>query len=235
MFQQPKRQASKGSKETAFTPKRAKKTAKAKSPTPSPPTPSPPTPPPSSSTSPSPSPNKSDGDLTNHSFYHSEANSKPTKERHTKKSKASKEPTSSSGKKKEVSKQASKNPSPLPMALPLLLYLTPKMNRRITLRSLKLLVMWLGIHWPCTTFAVVNCAINAILIYPLNIVCCKDLTGFAFKFGNSLPSANVSGSISTHSGLLYLSVVDPGMTSSQPDPLIHSVFLLSDHCLLSTI
>ncbi|KAJ9083834.1 hypothetical protein DSO57_1030719 [Entomophthora muscae] len=76
-------------------------------------------PPPSSSTSSSPSPknsfpNKSDGDLTDHSFYHSEANSEPTKEQHTKKLKAAKEPTSSSGKKKEASKQASKNPSPPP-------------------------------------------------------------------------------------------------------------------------
>ncbi|KAJ9057221.1 hypothetical protein DSO57_1024751 [Entomophthora muscae] len=82
---------------------------------------------------------------------------------------------------------------------------------------------------------VVNCAINAILICPSNIDSCKDLTGFAFKFGNSLLSANGSGSISTHSGLLYMSVVDPGMTSSQSDPLSHSVFRLSDHCLLSTI
>ncbi|KAJ9048838.1 hypothetical protein DSO57_1030732 [Entomophthora muscae] len=64
---------------------------------------------------------------------------------------------------------------------------------------------------------------------------CKDLTGFAFEFRNSLPSANWSGSISTHSGLSYLSVVDPGMTSSQRDPLSHSVFLLSDPCFLSTI
>ncbi|KAJ9089585.1 hypothetical protein DSO57_1011424 [Entomophthora muscae] len=36
----------------------------------------------------------------------------PTKERRTKKAKAAKEPTSSSGKKKEAPKQASKNPSP---------------------------------------------------------------------------------------------------------------------------
>ncbi|KAJ9067799.1 hypothetical protein DSO57_1035461 [Entomophthora muscae] len=64
-------------------------------------------------------------------------------------------------------------------------------------------------------------------------IICKDLTDFAFKFGNSLPSANESGLISTHSGLLYLSVVDPGMTSSQLNPLSHSVFLLSDHRLLS--
>ncbi|KAJ9059932.1 hypothetical protein DSO57_1036412 [Entomophthora muscae] len=74
---------------------------------------------PSSSTSPSPSPQKSrpiksDGDLTNHSFYHSEADSEPTKECRAKKAKAAKEPTSSSGKKKEASKQASKNPSPPP-------------------------------------------------------------------------------------------------------------------------
>ncbi|KAJ9065276.1 hypothetical protein DSO57_1021337 [Entomophthora muscae] len=52
------------------------------------------------------SPNKSDGDLTNHSFYHSEVGFKPTKEQHTKKSKAVKEPTSSSGKKKKAFKQA---------------------------------------------------------------------------------------------------------------------------------
>ncbi|KAJ9078607.1 hypothetical protein DSO57_1005173 [Entomophthora muscae] len=82
---------------------------------------------------------------------------------------------------------------------------------------------------------VVNCAINAILIWPLNIDSCKDLAGFAFEFGNFLPSLNGSGSISTHSGLLYLSVVDPGMASSQHDPLRHSVFLLSDLCPLSTI
>ncbi|KAJ9085772.1 hypothetical protein DSO57_1010579 [Entomophthora muscae] len=64
------------------------------------------------------SPNKSDGDLTNHSFYHSEADSKPTKECCTKKAKAVKEPTSSFGKKKEASKQALNNPShPLLMAL----------------------------------------------------------------------------------------------------------------------
>ncbi|KAJ9049707.1 hypothetical protein DSO57_1021733 [Entomophthora muscae] len=61
---------------------------------------------------------------------------------------------------------------------------------------------------------VVNCAINAILIWPSNIDSCKDLAGLAFKFGNSLPSANGSGSISTHSRLLYLSVIYPGMTSS---------------------
>ncbi|KAJ9089113.1 hypothetical protein DSO57_1016209 [Entomophthora muscae] len=58
---------------------------------------------------------------------------------------------------------------------------------------------------------------------------CKDLAGFAFDFGNSLPSENGSGSISTHSGLLYLSVIDPGMNSSQHDPLSHSVFPMSDH------
>ncbi|KAJ9056603.1 hypothetical protein DSO57_1031288 [Entomophthora muscae] len=148
--QQPKRQASKGSKETASTPKRAKKPEKAKSPTPSPPTPPPSTlifhilftfPPKNSF------PNKSDGDLTDHSFYHSEADSEPTKERRTKKSKAAKEPTSSSGKKKEASTQASKNPSPPPpdgsSPLP---HLIPKMSRRSTPRSSKLLVMWLGIY-----------------------------------------------------------------------------------------
>ncbi|KAJ9067102.1 hypothetical protein DSO57_1003015 [Entomophthora muscae] len=51
------------------------------------------------------------------------------------------------------------------------------------------------------TIVVVNCAINAILIWPSNNDSCKDLAGFAFKFGNPLPSANRSGSISTHSGL----------------------------------
>ncbi|KAJ9087126.1 hypothetical protein DSO57_1036358 [Entomophthora muscae] len=65
--------------------------------------------PPSSSPSPHHSlPNKSNNDLTDHSFYQSEDNSKPTQERHTKKGKAAKEPTSSSGNKKEDSKQASK-------------------------------------------------------------------------------------------------------------------------------
>ncbi|KAJ9074433.1 hypothetical protein DSO57_1006394 [Entomophthora muscae] len=114
-----KRQASKGSKESASTPKHAKKSAKTKSPTPSPTTHLLPLfpPPPSSSTSPLPSPkisspNKSDGDLTDYSFYHSEANYEPPKEQHTKKSKPVKEPISSSGKKYEASKQASKNPSP---------------------------------------------------------------------------------------------------------------------------
>ncbi|KAJ9054640.1 hypothetical protein DSO57_1012070 [Entomophthora muscae] len=45
---------------------------------------------------------------------------------------------------------------------------------------------------------VVNCAINAISIWPLNNDDFKDLTGFAFKFGNSLPSVNGSVPISTH-------------------------------------
>ncbi|KAJ9078577.1 hypothetical protein DSO57_1005420 [Entomophthora muscae] len=88
------------------------------------------TPSPSSSTSPSPknsSPNKSD-----------EANSKPTKECCTKKAKAAKEPTSSSGKKKEASKQASKNPSPPDGSYPLP-HLIPKMSLRSTPRSSKLL------------------------------------------------------------------------------------------------
>ncbi|KAJ9056665.1 hypothetical protein DSO57_1030629 [Entomophthora muscae] len=80
-----------------------------------------------------------------------------------------------------------------------------------------------------------NCTINAILIWPSNIDSCKDLTGFAFKFGNSLPSVNGSEPISIHSGLSFLSVNDPGMNSSQRDPLSHSVFLMSDHCPLSTI
>ncbi|KAJ9064119.1 hypothetical protein DSO57_1033722 [Entomophthora muscae] len=70
---------------------------------------------------------------------------------------------------------------------------------------------------------------------PVSRMSCKDLTGFAFEFRNSLPSAKGSGSISTHSKLLYLSVVDPGMTSSQCDPLSHSVFLLSDPRFLPTI
>ncbi|KAJ9070253.1 hypothetical protein DSO57_1010292 [Entomophthora muscae] len=83
--------------------------------------------------------------------------------------------------------------------------------------------------------SVVNCTINAILTWPLNPDSCKDLAGFAFDLGNSLPSANGSGSISTHSRLLYLSVIDPGMTSSQHDPLSHSVFLMSDHHPLPTI
>ncbi|KAJ9056122.1 hypothetical protein DSO57_1036337 [Entomophthora muscae] len=83
--------------------------------------------------------------------------------------------------------------------------------------------------------AVRNCAINAILIWPSNIDSCKDLTGFAFEFGNSFPSANGSGPIFTHSRLSYLSVVDPGMTLSQRDTLCHSVFLMSDHRPLSTI
>ncbi|KAJ9065201.1 hypothetical protein DSO57_1022123 [Entomophthora muscae] len=136
-------QASKGSKDTASTPKCAKKPAKAKSPTPSPPTPSLPTPPPppSSSTSPKSS-NKSDDSLTNHSFYKSEGNSNPTKEHCTKKAKDAKEPISSSGKKKEASKQALKNPSPPPpdgsSHLP---HLTPKMSLRSTPRSSKLLVL----------------------------------------------------------------------------------------------
>ncbi|KAJ9055966.1 hypothetical protein DSO57_1037904 [Entomophthora muscae] len=85
------------------------------------------------------------------------------------------------------------------------------------------------------TNTVVNCTINAISICPLNIDSCEDLTGFAFEFRNSLTSANGSGSISTHSRLLYLSVVDTGMTSSQRDPLSHSVFLLSEPHFLSTI
>ncbi|KAJ9060963.1 hypothetical protein DSO57_1025412 [Entomophthora muscae] len=122
-----------GSKEPATTPKRVKKPAKAKSPTPSPPPhllpPLPPSP-----------------------QIKSEADSKPTKERRTKKPKAAKELISSSDKKKEASKKALKNPSPPPpdgsSPLP---HLTPKMILRSTPRSSKLLVIWLGIHWPSTT------------------------------------------------------------------------------------
>ncbi|KAJ9078347.1 hypothetical protein DSO57_1007384 [Entomophthora muscae] len=79
-----------------------------------------------------------------------------------------------------------------------------------------------------------NHTINAISIWPSNNDSCKDLTGFAFKFGHFLFSVNGPGSISTHSGFSYLSVNDPGMTSSQCDFLSHSVFLMSDHvpCLL---
>ncbi|KAJ9080702.1 hypothetical protein DSO57_1022106 [Entomophthora muscae] len=56
--------------------------------------------PPSSSTSSPNSSNKSDDSLTDHSFYKSEGDSKPTKERCTKNSKAAKKPTSYSGKKR---------------------------------------------------------------------------------------------------------------------------------------
>ncbi|KAJ9065737.1 hypothetical protein DSO57_1016478 [Entomophthora muscae] len=82
---------------------------------------------------------------------------------------------------------------------------------------------------------VVNYAINAILIWPLNNDMCKYLIGFAFNFGDSLPSANGSGSISTHYGILHLPLSDPGMTSPQCDPLCHSVYLTIDHQPLSTI
>ncbi|KAJ9070606.1 hypothetical protein DSO57_1006021 [Entomophthora muscae] len=66
-------------------------------------------------------------------------------------------------------------------------------------------------------------------------VFCKDLAGFAFKFGNSLSSVNGSVPISTHSETPYLPLSDPSMTSSHCDPLIHSVFLMSDHHPLTTI
>ncbi|KAJ9085143.1 hypothetical protein DSO57_1016819 [Entomophthora muscae] len=80
-----------------------------------------------------------------------------------------------------------------------------------------------------------NCAINAISIWPSNNDKCKDLTVFAFDFGNSLLSVNGSGPISTHSGIPYFPLSNPGMTSSQRDPLSHYVSLMSDHCPLSTI
>ncbi|KAJ9090458.1 hypothetical protein DSO57_1002353 [Entomophthora muscae] len=80
-----------------------------------------------------------------------------------------------------------------------------------------------------------NFAINAILIWPLNNDKCKDLTGFAFEFGSSLLSVNGSGQIFTHSRITYLPLSDPGMNSSQRDPLGHSVYLMSDHRPLSTI
>ncbi|KAJ9058142.1 hypothetical protein DSO57_1015368 [Entomophthora muscae] len=64
---------------------------------------------------------------------------------------------------------------------------------------------------------------------PSNIDICEDLVGFAFNFGNFLPSANGYGSISTYSRLSYLSLTDPGMTSSQRDSFCHSVYLISDH------
>ncbi|KAJ9085650.1 hypothetical protein DSO57_1011799 [Entomophthora muscae] len=82
---------------------------------------------------------------------------------------------------------------------------------------------------------VVNCAINAIFIWPLNSDMCKDLVGFAFGFGFSLPSLNGSDPISTHSRIPYLPFSGPGMTSPQCDPLCHYVYLMSDHQSLSTI
>ncbi|KAJ9069307.1 hypothetical protein DSO57_1019870, partial [Entomophthora muscae] len=82
-----KHQASKGSKDPATTPKRAKKPEKTKTLTPSSPNSSPPTPSPSS--------------------FPAKADSEPTKKCRAKKQKATNEHISSSGKKKEVSKQAS--------------------------------------------------------------------------------------------------------------------------------
>ncbi|KAJ9082008.1 hypothetical protein DSO57_1008686 [Entomophthora muscae] len=78
-----------------------------------------------------------------------QADSEPTKEHCTKKGKNTKDPTFSSGKKKMASKQASKNSfhPPSDGSFPLH-HLTPKMSLRSTPRSLKLLVTWLGIHWP---------------------------------------------------------------------------------------
>ncbi|KAJ9056902.1 hypothetical protein DSO57_1027915 [Entomophthora muscae] len=88
---------------------------------------------------------------------------------------------------------------------------------------------------PNTINFVVNCAINAILIWPLNSDICKYLAGFTFDFWNSLPSVNGSVPIYTHSRIPYLPLSDPGMTSSQNDSLNHSVYLMSDHPPLSTI
>ncbi|KAJ9077292.1 hypothetical protein DSO57_1018099 [Entomophthora muscae] len=86
-----------------------------------------------------------------------------------------------------------------------------------------------------TMLLVRNCTISAILIWPSNNDNCEDLTGFAFEFGNSLLSVNGSVSIFTHSGIPYLPLYDPGMTSSPHAPLYHSVYLMSDCCPLSTI
>ncbi|KAJ9089150.1 hypothetical protein DSO57_1015865 [Entomophthora muscae] len=80
-----------------------------------------------------------------------------------------------------------------------------------------------------------NFAINAILIWPLNNDICKDLVGFTFNFGNSLPSINGSVSMTTHSRLPYQPSTDPGMTSPQHDSLCHSVYLMSVQQPLSTI
>ncbi|KAJ9069485.1 hypothetical protein DSO57_1018125 [Entomophthora muscae] len=90
-------------------------------------------------------------------------------------------------------------------------------------------------HLIVSKHVVVNCAINSISIWSLNNDKCKDLAGFAFNFGYSLPSVNGSCLIFTHSGIPYLLLSDPCMTSSQCDPLGHSVYLMSDHHPLSTI
>ncbi|KAJ9049710.1 hypothetical protein DSO57_1021736 [Entomophthora muscae] len=58
---------------------------------------------------------------------------------------------------------------------------------------------------------------------------------FRFRVRDFSFSVNGSGPISTHSGIPYLPLSDPGTTSSQRDPLSYSVFLMSDHCPLSTI
>ncbi|KAJ9076951.1 hypothetical protein DSO57_1021292 [Entomophthora muscae] len=146
-----KRQASKGSKDPATTPKCAKKPENKKTPTLSLLTPSLPLPLPSSFHSRSSSPckllpNKSDDNLTDHSFYDSEADSELIKECRTKKGKAAKELTSSSGKKRRHPRRPQRIlPLPL-MDLFSLPHLTPKMSLRSTPRSSKLLVTWLGIH-----------------------------------------------------------------------------------------
>ncbi|KAJ9090326.1 hypothetical protein DSO57_1003450 [Entomophthora muscae] len=117
---QPKRQASKGSKVPATTTNCTKKPPKAKTPTLSPPTPSTPTSSPPTSLPLHPhllhplhhsSPNKFNNDLTDLSFYLSEADSVLTKEHRTKKGKAANEPNFSSEKEKEAFKQSLRNPS----------------------------------------------------------------------------------------------------------------------------
>ncbi|KAJ9071572.1 hypothetical protein DSO57_1035657 [Entomophthora muscae] len=56
-----------------------------------------------------------------------------------------------------------------------------------------------------------NCTINAISIWPLNSDMCKDLVSFTFDFGYSLPFLNELTSMSTHSGLPYHLLTDPGI------------------------
>ncbi|KAJ9060740.1 hypothetical protein DSO57_1027786 [Entomophthora muscae] len=117
--------------------------------------------------------------------------------------------------------------------IPLSFFLLPKDIKAIYTYSLSILCQELSLL-PLTnntqkSHTVRNCAIDAILIWPLNNDMYKDLAIFAFDFGYSFSSLNGLTPMSTHSGFPYQPVTDPGMISTQHDPLCHSVYLMSDH------
>ncbi|KAJ9082928.1 hypothetical protein DSO57_1000228 [Entomophthora muscae] len=122
------------------------------------------------------------------------------------------------------------------MTIPLSFFLLQKDTKAIYTHVLSILCQELSLL-PLTnntqkSHTVRNCDINAILIWPLNNDMYKYLASFAFDFGYSFPSLNGLTPMSTHSGFLYQPATDPGMISTQHDPICHPVYLIRIHNLV---